>query len=280
MPEFSDARLPAIQRRVLTAGKVEPEVEQLYLEFWLLKSREYLIADPAAIDLLLGKESPQALAARLVRDTTLADPAARQALWEGGLEAIRASRDPMIQYVMRIDAAARAARTAWETEVTAPTERASARVADARFAVYGADVYPDATFTLRLTYGKVAGWSWRGRDVGPFTTFGGLFDRATGAEPYAVPARWLAARDRLNLDTVYDYVTTNDIIGGNSGSPVINARGEVIGTTFDGNIHSIAGAYGYDGAINRSVVVSTTAITEALAKVYGRDALVKELLGK
>ena len=112
------------------------------------------------------------------------------------------------------------------------------------------------------------------------TTFGGLFGRATGSEPYALSARWLAAKDRLNPDTVFDFVTTNDIIGGNSGSPVVNAKGEVIGAAFDGNIHSIAGAYGFDGTINRTVVVSTAAITEALLKVYGRDALVKELLGK
>ncbi len=280
LPEFSETRLPAIQRRVLTPAKIEPELEQLYLEFWLLKSREYLVADPASVDVLLGKESPQALAARLVSGTKLGDPAVRKALWDGGLDAIRASSDPLIQYALSIDAAARASRTAWELDVSAPTERAAARVAKARFAVYGASVYPDATFTLRLSYGKVAGWSWRGRDVGPFTTFGGLFNRATGSDPYAVAPRWLAAKDRLNPDTVYDFVTTNDIIGGNSGSPVINVRGEVIGAAFDGNIHSIAGAYGYDGTVNRTVVVSTAAITEALAKVYGRDALVKELLGK
>ena len=280
LAEFSDSRLPLAERRLMTTGKLESELEQLNLEFWLLKTREYLGTDRATLDLLLGKESPEALAARLVAGTKLGDPAVRKALWEGGAQAIRASDDPMIQFVLRLDPPARAARKTWETEVTGPTERAAERVAQARFAVYGDTVYPDATFTLRLSYGKVAGWSWRGTEVTPFTTFGGLYARATGAAPYALPPRWVAAEGRLNPDTVYDFVTTNDIIGGNSGSPVINARGEVIGAAFDGNIHSIAGAYGYDGTVNRTVVVSTAAITEALLKVYGREGLVKELLGK
>ncbi|MDO8295908.1 MAG: S46 family peptidase [Caulobacter sp.] len=280
LPEFAESRLPMLQRRLLSPTKVEPELEQLYMEFWLLKVREYLGADPATVDLMLGKESPQGLAERLVSGSRLGDPAVRKALWDGGLDAIKASDDPMIRYALTIDAAARGARKTWEAEVTDPTNRAAERVARARFAVYGDSVYPDATFTLRLSYGKVAGWTWQGREVAPFTTFGGLFDRATGADPYAVAPRWAAARDRLDPDTVFDFVTTNDIIGGNSGSPVVNTRGEVIGAAFDGNIHSIAGAYGYDGSTNRTVVVSTAAITEALTKVYGREALVKELLGK
>lgn len=280
LPEFSDNRLAMVERRLLTPARIEPDLEQLYLEFWLLKTREYLVADPDTVRLVLGEESPQALAARLATRTRLGDPAVRKALWEGGLAAVEASDDPMIRYVLVMDGAARTARHVWETEVTAPTDNAAERVARARFAIYGVSLYPDATFSLRLSYGKVAGWRWQGRDVGPFTTFGGLFGRATGADPYAVAPRWLAAKDRLNPDTVFDFVTTNDIIGGNSGSPVINARREVIGAAFDGNIHSIAGAYGYDGAVNRTVVVSTAAITEALTRVYGRDALVRELLGK
>ena len=280
LAEFSDSRLLVIERRLLAVGKLEPELEQLNLEFWLLKTREYLGNDRATLDIVLGKESPESLAARLVADTKLGDPAVRKALWEGGAEAIKASDDPLIQFVLRLDPPARAARKTWETEVTGPTGRAAERVAQARFAVYGDTVYPDATFTLRLSYGQVAGWSWRGQEVTPFTTCGGLYGRATGAAPYALAPRWVEARDRLNPDTVFNFVTTNDIIGGNSGSPVINARGEVIGAAFDGNIHSIAGAYGYDGTATRTVVVSTAAITEALLKVYGRDALVKELVGK
>lgn len=280
LPEFADSRLSLVERRLLTAQAVDTPLETLYLEHWLLKSREYLTADPEALKTLLGAESPESLAARLTAGTRLADPAVRRALWEGGLAAIQASDDPLIQFVLRADPDARAVRQAWEAEVSGPVDNAAERIARARFAVHGASLYPDATFTLRLSYGAVAGWTWQGREVAPFTTFGGLYDRATGVDPYALAPRWLAARERLNPATIYNFTTTNDIIGGNSGSPVVNARGEVIGAAFDGNIHSLGGAYAYDGTVNRTVVVSTAAITEALDKVYGRQALVAELLGR
>ena len=280
LSEFADSRLAIVERGLTTEAKVETPLEQLYLEHWLLKSREYLAADPDAQTALLGRESPQGLATRLVAGTKLGDPAVRKALWDGGLDAIKASDDPLIQYVLRIDPAARAIRKTWEAEVSGPTDRAAERVARARFAAYGDAVYPDATFTLRLSYGKVAGWTHRGKTVTPFTTIGGVFDRATGEDPYAQAPSWIAAKGKLNPATVYNFTTTNDIIGGNSGSPVVNAKGEVIGAAFDGNIHSLGGAYAYDGTVNRTVVVSTATITEALSKVYGRDALVKELLGK
>ena len=115
--------------------------------------------------------------------------------------------------------------------------------------------------------------------VPPFTTFAGLYERATGEDPFELDQRWVAAKGKLNPDTVFDISSTNDIIGGNSGSPLIDAKGEVIGAVFDGNIHSLGGDYGYDGTINRAVTVSTAAITEALSKVYGADALAKELVG-
>jgi hypothetical protein len=194
------------------------------------------------------------------------------------MAAVRASEDPLIRYVLQMDAAARAARAAWERDVEGPTDRAAERIARARFAVYGDSIYPDATFTLRLSYGKVAGWTHRGTEVAPFTTIGGKFDRATGEAPYALAPSWIAAEARLNKGVVYNFTTTNDIIGGNSGSPVVNAKGEVIGAAFDGNIHSLGGAYGYDAVLNRTVVVSSAAITEILTQVYGRDALVKELM--
>ncbi|WP_245863861.1 S46 family peptidase [Caulobacter mirabilis] len=279
LSEFADSRLAGVERGLTTAKKVELPLEQINLEHWLLKSREYLAADPEAQAAVLGRESPEGLAARLVK-SKLADPAVRKALWDGGAEAIKASDDPMIQFVLKLDPAARGVRTVWEAKVSGPTDRAAERIAKARFAAYGDSVYPDATFTLRLSYGKVAGWTHRGRTVEPFTTLGGAFERATGEEPYALPKSWLDAKAGLKLDTVYDFVTTNDIIGGNSGSPVVNAKGEVIGAAFDGNIHSLGGAYGYDGAINRTVVVSTAGVTEALKTIYRRDALVKELTGK
>ncbi|MFN3513314.1 MAG: S46 family peptidase [Phenylobacterium sp.] len=280
LPEFGDTRLPLVEKRLFDEKPVDPALEEVYLAFWLSKTREYLTTDHPAVKTLLGKESPEGLAARAVAGSKLADPAVRRALWEGGKAAIEASDDPMIQLVLRNDPAARAVRKAWEAEVSGPTDAAAERIARARFGVYGDAVYPDATFTLRLSYGKVEGWSHRGVTVPATTNFAGLYERATGAEPYELASRWIAAQDKLNPETVYNFVTTNDIIGGNSGSPVLNARGEVLGAAFDGNIHSLGGAYGYDGTLNRTVVVSTAAATEALSKVYGQTALVRELTRK
>ena len=145
------------------------------------------------------------------------------------------------------------------------------------FAILGDKVYPDANFSLRISYGRIQGWTYRGVEVPHATNFAGLYERATGAEPFKLAPRWEQARDRLDLSTAFDVVSTNDIIGGNSGSPLINARAEVIGAVFDGNIHSLGGAYGYDGALNRTISVSTAVVTEALSTVYGRTALVAEL---
>lgn len=280
LPEYAATRRPLLEKQILDAKPVDAPLEELFLGFWLSKTREYLTTDDPAVQALLGRESPEGLARRLVAGTTLADPAVRKALWEGGLPAVQASTDPLIQFVLRTDAAARAIRKTWEATVSGPTDRAAQAVARAQFAAYGDAVYPDATFTLRLSYGKVAGWTYRGVTIPPTTNFAGLYQRATGAEPYQLAPRWIAVKDRLNPTTVYNFVTTNDIIGGNSGSPVISAKGEVLGAAFDGNIHSLGGDYGYDGAINRTVVVSTAAATEALDKVYGQAALVKELTGR
>lgn len=280
LPEYADTRLPLLEKQLLDVKPIDAELEENALGFWLSKTREYLTTDDAAVKALLGKESPEGLAQRSVAGSKLADPAVRKALWDGGLAAVEASDDPMIQLFLRNDPAARAVRKTWDAEVAGPTDRAAERVARAKFAAYGDAVYPDATFTPRLSYGKVAGWTYRGTTVPATTNFAGLYERATGAEPYQLAPRWIAAKDKVNPTTVYNFVTTNDIIGGNSGSPVVNAKGEVLGAAFDGNIHSLGGAFGYDGSINRTVVVATSAATEALSKVYGQTALVKELTGK
>ena len=279
LPEYTDSRLPLLQKTLLDATPIETEVERLDLEFWLAKLREYMTADAPETRAMLGRDSPEALADRLSR-SKLGDPAVRQALWTGGLAAIQASEDPMIRYVLQTDGAAREVRRTYEAEVSGPTDRAQEAIAKARFAAYGTSVYPDATFSLRLSYGAVEGWTYQGRTVEPFTRLGGLYERATGQPPFDLPQRWVDARARLALDTVFDISTSNDIIGGNSGSPLINGRGEVIGAVFDGNIHSLGGAYGYDGAVNRAVAVSTAAISEALTKVYERQDLVRELAGR
>jgi V8-like Glu-specific endopeptidase len=279
LPEFAESRLPLVEKTLLDARPVEPELEKLYLSFWLSKAREYLTADDPDTRLLLGRDSPEGLAERLVAGSRLADPAERARLWRGGLAAIQASQDPMIQYVLRTEGRGRALRAQWEQRVSAPTDRAAEQIAKARFLAYGDQVYPDATFTLRLSYGKIAGWTERGRMIAPFTYVKGLYDRATGQEPFNLAPRWAAARTRVKGDTVFNLTSTNDIIGGNSGSPLINARGEVIGAVFDGNLPSLGGAYGYDGETNRTVTVSTAAITEALRTVYDQPQLVAELTG-
>jgi hypothetical protein len=280
LPGYSDSALPLLEKQVLDKKPIYPWLDQLMMEWSLSKSREYLGADDPQTKLLLGKESPEGLAARLVNGTRLGDPAVRKALWQGGQAAIDASTDPMIVYARSLDANDRALQKRFDEQVDAPLTAAAAKLADARFAAYGDSVYPDATFTLRISYGKVAGWQERGRQVPTRTTLGGTFDRATGASPFDLPPTFAANRAKIDADTTYDFVTTNDIIGGNSGSPVIDRQGRVIGAAFDGNINSLGGNYGYDGTINRTVVVSTAAVQEALEKIYPAPQLVAELKGE
>jgi hypothetical protein len=278
LPGFSDSQLPLLQKQVLDVVPVYPKLEQQLLEFWLSKSREYLTADNPYTHLLLGRDSPEDLSAKLAL-SKLGDAAVRKQLWDGGWAAIQASNDPMIQYVLRIDPEARKLRTEWNNRVDGPITAASEKIAKARFAAYGDTIYPDATFTIRLSYGKIDGWTHNGTVVPPFTYFEGLYERATGKPPFDLDPRWVAAKGSLNPDTVFDISTTNDIIGGNSGSPLIDANGAVIGAIFDGNIYSLGGDYGYDPTLNRSVAVSTAAVSEALRKVYHADALADELAG-
>jgi hypothetical protein len=277
LPGYSDSALPLLEKQVLDAKPIVPWLDQLELEWSLSKAREYLGADDPDTKLILGKESPEGLALRLVVGTRLADPAYRKALWAGGEAAIEASNDPMIKFARRLDPRYRELQEQMDERYQGPVTAAQARLADARFAAYGDTIYPDATFTLRISYGKVMGWTERGRPVPATTTLGGTYDRATGADPFDLPRAFVAAKSRIDPNTVYDFVTTNDIIGGNSGSPVIDRSGAVIGAAFDGNINSLAGNYGYDGSVNRTVVVSTDAIQEALEKIYPAPALVAEL---
>jgi hypothetical protein len=270
LPGFTDGGLPLREKGVTDAKPVDPMLEQLELEFWLSKVREYLTVDAPQTKLMLGKETPEELSARLA-SSRLIDPAYRKQLWDGGQAAIDASDDPLIRYVAATDPAARAVRKSYEEQVAGLVERAQARLAKARFAVYGTSVAPDATLTPRLSYGKIAGWA-----APPFTYFKGLYERATGQPPFQLTQRWIDAEPKLNPNTVFDISSTADIIPGNSGSPLINAKGEVIGAIFDGNRYMLSGFFAYDSRF-RAVSVSTAAITEALEKVYDDPALVKEL---
>jgi hypothetical protein len=275
--EFTEASLPLMQREMYARVPVYPELEVLTLSFSLERMREWLGPDDPAVRKLLVKESPRALATRLIAETKLDDAAVRKQLWLGGKAAVDASLDPMIEVARAIDVDARAVRKQYEDEVEAPIAAAALRIAAARFKNYGTNVYPDATFTLRLNYGTVQGWLENGTAVQPFTHLDRAFERATGASPFRIPDSWMKARAQLDMRTPFCISTTNDIVGGNSGSPLIDVSGKIVGLMFDGNIHSIAGHYWFNPADNRAIAVHPAIIREALAKVYGAKALLTEL---
>jgi V8-like Glu-specific endopeptidase len=276
--EYSEARLPGLKQRLSNPAPVHAPLELLTLSFSLEKLRENLSPDDPLVKSILGRQSPLQKAEELIKGSQLGDPAVRLKLLEGGKAAVDASTDPMIVLARLVDPEARALRKRMEEEVDSKIEEAQARIARARFALLGDSTYPDATFSLRLSYGKVQGWTEPdGRPVTPYTTIDGLFARDTGAAPFDTPSKWDAAKGKVKGATPMNLVTTNDIIGGNSGSPLIDKDAQVIGLVFDGNIHSLAGDYGYDGRRNRTVAVDVRGMTEALKSVYGADRLVKEL---
>jgi hypothetical protein len=277
LPGFSDAAIANAERAILTETPIHKDQEVIGLELWLSKAREHLTADHPAIKRLLGAESPEGIARRAVAGTKLDQKAERQALIAGGQAAIDASTDPMIVLARRAEADARAIRARMDAEVTGPVSKAAERIARARFAVHGAELYPDATFTLRLSYGRVQGWTHQGVTVPPTTDFAGFFARASGEFPYEAPRRWLDAKSRVDLSIPFNIATGNDIIGGNSGSPLIDRQGRVVGAVFDGNIHSLGGDFAYDARVNRAVSVTTAAISEALTKIYGAERIAREL---
>ena len=278
LPGYSDADLEQTTKELFQQTPVEPPIEELTLAFWLSKAREFLTTDDPQVKLLLGRESPEALAHRLVAGTRLGDAAERRRLYEGGSTAIAQSDDPLIVFVQRFDAEARALGKEFREKVREPKDAALERIARARFRLYGDTVYPDATGTLRLNYGAVQGWTEpNGRIIAPFTTFSGLFERATGADPFKLAPLWQAAQGKLDAGTIFNVATSNDTIGGNSGSPVIDRDGKYVGALFDGNLYGFGGFYRYDPALNRSVVIAATAIEEGLAKVYGLQRIVDEV---
>ena len=275
--EYADSNLPKIAASLLASTPVYSDFEQVTLSFSLDKLREHLGPDEPIVRQLLSRESPESLAEQLVTQTKLADPKLRKALWDGGAQAIAQSNDPMIVLARDIDGQARGVRRIYEDEVQAPVAASQEKLAKARFAAFGTNTYPDATFTLRLSYGAVEGWTEKGEPVAPFTKLGRLYERTTGKAPFRLPQVWLDARDKLNPDTPFNYTTTNDIVGGNSGSPLIDAQGRLVGLAFDGNIHSIAGSYWYDREMNRAIAVHPAMILTALREVYGARALASEI---
>ena len=276
--EFTDAELPHMQHDLYAQVPVYPEFEQMTLSFSLERMREWLGPDHPVVRRLMSKESPDALATRLIAETQLNDANFRKRLWQGGKTAVDASHDPMIELARSIDVEARAIRRQYEDEVEAPIAGAAEKIAAARFKAYGANTYPDATFTPRLNYGTVEGWVENGASVPPFTHLERAFERATGTTPFKIPDSWMRVKAQLDLSTPFCISTSNDIVGGNSGSPLIDADGKIVGLMFDGNIYSIAGRYWFKPENNRAIAVHPAIIREALEKVYGAKDLLTELL--
>jgi len=275
--EFTESALPAQEQRLFSTAPVYPEFEKVKLALALTKLREWLGADDAFVKQVLGKESPAALADKWIAGTKLGDAALRKSLWNDTGNAVAISADPFIVLARSVDAQARAIRKRYENEVEAVVDKNSERIAAARFEKFGTSVYPDATFTQRFSFGEVKGWPVKGVQVNPFTDIAGAFARATGVDPFALPQSWLAAKDTLNMHQRFNLVTTNDIIGGNSGSPMINRNGEIVGLVFDGNIESLGGDYWFDERVNRTVAVHSGAILEVLRKVYKANRVADEL---
>jgi hypothetical protein len=275
--EYTDGALPRIEQQLSARVPVYSEVEVLTLSASLQRMREWLGPDYPLVRQLLAKDSPTSLATRLVAETKLDDAAVRRQLWDGGQAAVLASRDPMIELVRFVDGDSRALRKQFEDQVEAPIAAASAKIAAARFKAYGTAIYPDANFTLRINFGTVQGWMENGTPVAPFTHLDRAFERATGASPFKIPDSWLKVKDQLDLQTPFCIATNSDIVGGNSGSPLIDAQGRIVGLMFDGNIHSISGDYWFDAARNRAIALHPAIIREALGKVYGAKALLAEL---
>jgi nicotinamide mononucleotide adenylyltransferase len=275
--EYTDSALPHIQQQLYARVPIYAEVETLTLSFSLQRMQEWLGPDQPLVRRLLARDSAESLATRVVAESQLGDAGERKRLWEGGRAAVAASRDPMIELARSIDADARALRKQFDDEVEAPIVAASAAIANERFKVLGTQVYPDATFTLRLNYGTVTGWTRDGTAVEPFTYLGRAFERANGVPPFKIPDSWMKVKNRLDMTIPFCISTNNDIVGGNSGSALIDAEGRMVGLVFDGNIDSIAGIYWFDASKNRAVAVHPAIIREALEQVYGAKALLAEL---
>jgi hypothetical protein len=281
LPGFHDAQLESLRFRLLSRAPVYPEMDEIVLASDLERSAAHLGRDDDFVKAVLGGREPAVAAKAAMEGTKLGDPAVRKALLEGGTAAVAASADPLIVFARKIEPFSRE-RIKWvEDNVESVETPAGEKIGKARFAVYGKSAYPDATFTLRLSYGTVTGYPMNGTQAPPMTTFYGLYDRALGFNmkfPYNLSERFLARRDRLDLATPFDFVCSTDVVGGNSGSPVINRKGELVGLVFDGNIESLVGDYQYNAVNNRTVAVHAAGMIEALRKLYDAGALAEELL--
>lgn len=283
LPEYRDTRLPSVRMGLESPAPVYPALEKAKLTDSLTHFTKVFGAEHPYVKLVLAGRSPAERAHQLVSGTTLGDPEVRRKLVAGGREALEKLEDPMVDLARSIDPYARAIRRKYEDLVTSVRTEAYGRISSATFAATGTAVYPDATFTLRLATGVVKGWKEDGRDIPYYTKMAGVGKIAAerkGEEAYTLPQSWRKAAGKIGADVPFNFVSTPDIIGGNSGSPVINRKAEVVGLIFDGNIHSLVLDVVYTEEQARAVSVNAEAIIEALRKVYGMDALVKEILGE
>jgi len=293
LPEYTESYL-ASQKTRLTGpggpreGSFNPELEQLQFLRGLEEALEVLGPRHPFVNAVLNGDQPAALAKAAVAGTRVQHPAFRKELLAGGKKAVDACQDPMIVLARKIEPLLLDLRRQ-QDEIKTTLEEHGARIAKARFAVYGKALYPDATSSLRLTYGPVAGYPANGTQIQPFTTFAGMYDRHDGwggneakAEngSWTLPQRWLDRKDKLNLATPFCFSHAVDIIGGNSGSPVLNRKGELVGLIFDGNIEMLPGRYFYDANTNRGVSVDARALLEAIQKIYEAQPIADEILGK
>ena len=281
--EYSEAGLNSLKLELFSDAPIYEDLETVQLADSLGMMAETMGQENETVQMVLAGKSPRDRAAELIRGTTLKDVAVRKRLVDGGLKAIQESNDPMIQLARQIDPESRRIRQEFEQQVDEPQRQAYAKIANARFAVYGSSVYPDATFTLRLSFGEAKGYSEDGEKVPWATTLGGTYEHAAAhndKEPFELPKIWTERKSQLKLSTPFNFVSTADIIGGNSGSPVINRQGELVGIIFDGNIESLVFDYIYTDKVSRAVAVHSAGILEALRKIYVADRLVAELTGK
>ncbi len=279
---YQDSELPSLEQRLFSTAPIYKSLQIAQLALSLSEMQEALGADNEAVKAALGGKSPDERAKELVNGTQLQDVAFRKKLYEGGKSAVDASTDPMIVMMRAVDPYARAVRKRYDDEVDPVLRKNAGDLAKIRFAKGGLSVPPDATFTLRLSYGAIKGYELNGKHVPWFTTLGGAYEHAANhgsKPPYELPASWIKSKSTLDLKTPFDTVSTPDIIGGNSGSPLINKDAEVVGIIFDGNIESLPWNFVYDDVVARSVATDSRAIMEALRKIYKADALANELSG-
>jgi hypothetical protein len=280
LAEFTDARRASLELNLYSPAPIYDDYEKIKLASSLAFMTEVLGADNELAKRVLNGKTPEARAQELIDGTKLKDVEFRKSLAAGGIKAIESSTDPMIMLARSIDKEARDVRKRYEEEVISVERTNYAKIARAIFETEGDKVYPDATFTLRLSYGAVKGYMENGKKVAPFTTLGGLYERSASFNqkfPYNLPARWMEKKSALDLKTPFNFVSTNDITGGNSGSPTINKNMELVGLIFDGNIQSIVGDFSYDESVNRAISVDSRGMIEILRKVFEMNELADEL---